>query len=120
MSKAKKEKTPGQAGEMILKDKETGEEYTFKAQGDFWKNREKWGGNVTVTTSKTEAVLFDLARYVATVEPGAPGVADARRILQVVYQKLSSFTLGLRENGSIFADWIVKGRGAEAVSTELI
>lgn len=121
MRKSKKETSEEQELITVLKDKETGEQYAFKGRGTTWKNGEHFGGTVEITTSKTEVVLFELARYVATVEPGALGVADARRILQVVYQKLASFTIGLKEDGkTFFTDWrIVQGMAAEAVRREV-
>ena len=121
MSKAKKETSAEQEAAAILTDKETGEQYAFKGRGSYWQEGEDRGGNITITTSKTEAVMFELARYVATVEPGAPGVAEARRILQLVYKKLSSFTIGLKEDGeTFFTDWlIVQGMAAEAVNREV-
>ena len=121
MSKTKKETSEEQEVTAILKDKETGEEYAFKGRGSYWKEGEDWGGSVNLTTNKAEAVLFELARYVATVEPGAPGVADARRILQVVYQKLDSFTIGLKEDGeTFFTDWRTKpGKAPEAINREV-
>ena len=139
MSKTKKETSEGQevtevlisipksetGGEQevtaILTDKGTGEQYAFKGRGSYWKEGEDWGGSVNLTTNKAEAVVFELARYVATVEPGAPGVAEARRILQLVYQKLSSFTIGLREDGeTFFCSWMVKDGLREAGVTKEI
>ena len=119
MSKTKKETSEEQEVTTVLTDKETGEQYAFKGRGSYWKEGEDWGGSVNLTTNKAEAVVFELARYVATVEPGAPGVADARRILQLVYQKLSSFTIGLREDGeTFFCSWMVKEGLREAGITK--
>lgn len=121
MSKAKKETSEEQEVTTILKDKETGEQYAFKGRGSYWKEGADWGGSVNLTTNKAEAVVFELARYVATVEPGAPGVAEARRILQLIYQKLSSFTIGLQEDGeTFFCSWMAKdGLRKEAVDREV-
>jgi len=121
MSKAKKETSEEQELTAILTDKETGEEYAFKGRGSYWKEGADWGGSVNLTTNKAEAVVFELARYVATVEPGAPGVAEARRILHLIYQKLSSFTIGLQEDGeTFFCSWMAKdGLRKDAVDTEV-
>lgn len=120
-TKKAKQTSPEDDVLMVLKDGETGEEYAFKGRGSYWKEGGEFGGSVSITTNKADAVLFKLAQYVAIKEPGAPGVADARRILQIIYKKLATFTIGLKEDGStFFCSWRVKeGLRKEAVDSEL-
>lgn len=84
-------------------DPETKEQYiaeNVEVTG-FEQGADSWRMDVQYTTTKTNAVFFQLARYVATAKPGAAGIEDARRILRTVYDKLDAITIEALEDGTL-------------------
>jgi hypothetical protein len=109
--------------EIIIEDPETGDKYNynFDGAGDMWQDGEKWGVNVSITTTKTQLVLFELARFMASQNEGSPLAAEARRILRTVYHKLDFFTIEAAEDGKRFlCSWKTKeGLKGAAIDKEM-
>lgn len=84
-------------------DPETREQYIAENAEvtGFEQGADGWRMDVQYTTTKTNAVFFQLARYVATAKKDAAGIEDARRILRTVYDKLDSITIEALEDGTL-------------------
>lgn len=98
-------------------DPETGQEYALDVTGELFQDGENWNVKFSATTTKTQFLLFELARFVATKDnPENEAVKDGRRILQTVYKKLEFFTVEEKEDKTgILCQWKARAdfRGAD-------
>ena len=105
-----------------LVDPETGDTYTLEnVTGELFEDGENWNVKFSATTTKTQFLLFELARLLATGNEGGQTATDARQILQTIYRKLEVFTVEVKEDGTgILCHWKARaGTMAATVDKEM-